>query len=48
MMLNLAVPGLLFLFMAPLLLFAPGALTYLNWQFLPKSLDRYKKIMNMK
>ena len=47
MMLNLAVPGLLFLFMMELLVLAPGVLTYLNWQFLPKSLDRYKKLMKM-
>ena len=47
MMLNLAVPGLLFLFMMELLVLAPGVLTYLNWQFLPKSLDRYKKYMKM-
>ena len=47
MMLNLAVPGLLFLFMMELLILAPGVLTYLSWQFLPKSLDRYKKLMNM-
>ena len=47
MMLNLAIPGLLFLFMMELLVLAPGVLTYLSWQFLPKSLDRYKKIMNM-
>ncbi len=47
MMLNLAVPGLVFLFMMELLVLAPGVLTYLNWQFLPKSLDRYKKLMNM-
>ena len=47
MMLNLAIPGLLFLFMMELLILAPGVLTYLSWQFLPKSLDRYKKIMNM-
>ena len=47
MMLNLAVPGLLFLFMMELLILAPGVLTYLNWQFLPKSLDRYKKLMKM-
>ena len=47
MMLNLAVPGLLFLFMMELLVLAPGVLTYLNWQFLPKSLDRYKKLMRM-
>ena len=47
MMLNLAIPGLLFLFMMELLVLAPGVLTYLNWQFLPKSLDRYKKLMKM-
>ena len=47
MMLNLAVPGLLFLFMMELLVLAPGVLTYSNWQFLPKSLDRYKKLMKM-
>ncbi len=47
MMLNLAIPGLLFLFMMELLILAPGVLTYLSWQFLPKSLDRYKKLMNM-
>ena len=47
MMLNLAVPGLLFLFMMELLILAPGVLTYLSWQFLPKSMDRYKKLMNM-
>lgn len=47
MMLNLAVPGLLFLFMMELLVLAPGVLTYLNWQFLPKSLDRYKKLIKM-
>lgn len=47
MMLNLAVPGLLFLFMMELLVLAPGVLIYLNWQFLPKSLDRYKKLMKM-
>ena len=47
MMLNLAVPGLLFLFMMELLILAPGVLTYLSWQFLPKSLDRYKKLMKM-
>ena len=47
MMLNLAVPGLLFLFMMELLVLAPGVLTYLNWQFWPKSLDRYKKYMKM-
>ena len=46
-MLNLAIPGLLFLFMMELLILAPGVLTYLSWQFLPKSLDRYKKLMNM-
>ena len=47
MMLNLAIPGLLFLFMMELLILAPGVLTYLSWQFLPKSLDRYKKLMKM-
>ena len=47
MMLNLAIPGLLLLFMMELLILAPGVLTYLNWQFLPKSLDRYKKLMKM-
>ena len=47
MMLNLAVPGLLFLFMMELLILAPGVLTYLSWQFLPKSLDRYKKLIKM-
>ena len=30
-----------------ILILAPGVLTYLSWQFLPKSLDRYKKLMNM-
>ena len=47
MMLNLAIPGLLFLFMMELLILAPGVLTYLSWQFLPKSLDRYKKLIKM-
>ena len=43
LLLNLAVPGLLFLFMMQLLVLSPGVLAYLQWQFLPKTFDRFKE-----
>lgn len=47
MLLNLALPGLLFLIMIPVLVFVPGVISYMCWQFLPKSLANYRKLMNM-
>ena len=43
LILNLAVPGLLVLFMMQLLVLSPGILSYLSWQFLPKAFERYKE-----
>ncbi len=48
LLLNLAVPGMLFLFMMQLLILSPGILAYLQWQFLPKSFDRFKQKISMK
>ncbi|MBR5005146.1 MAG: YesL family protein [Erysipelotrichaceae bacterium] len=44
---NLVIPAILFLIAAELLVLVPGVVCYLCWQFLPKSLARYQKIMKI-
>lgn len=43
LILHLVIPGLLILFMVPILVFVPGILSYLSWQFLPKAFEYYQK-----
>lgn len=43
LILNLAIPGVLMLFMVPVLALAPGVLSFLSWQFLPKAFEKYQE-----
>ena len=47
LLLNLAIPGLFFLFMMQLLVLSPGILSYLQWQFLPKTFERFKEKIHL-
>lgn len=47
LLLNLVFPAILFLIASELLVLVPGVISYLSWQFLPKSLERYQKTMKI-